>query len=62
MAMCLRQPECVLSLLCLPADELGCFDESGLDAETLMTTSPKPVSGKIRRGELRDRLRGTAGS
>lgn len=51
MAVCLRQSVFVLPLLCLLADELGCFDEAGLTVETLMTTSSARQRDQLCGGE-----------
>ncbi|MGW0949896.1 ABC transporter substrate-binding protein [Streptomyces sp. NPDC002623] len=51
MAVCLRQSVFVLPLLCLLAEELGCFGEAGLEIETLMTTSSSQQRDQLCGGE-----------
>ncbi|MEU1268278.1 ABC transporter substrate-binding protein [Streptomyces sp. NPDC005799] len=51
MAFRLRQSVFVLPLLCLLAEELGCFDEAGLTVETLTTTSSAQQRHQLCAGE-----------
>ncbi|WP_051947832.1 ABC transporter substrate-binding protein [Streptomyces scabiei] len=51
MVVCLRQSVFVPPLLCVLAEELGCFDEAGLRVETLTVTSSARQRDQLCGGE-----------